>query len=174
MEKLKLLLEEKQRLKQEVLLNQVSTVIKQDRGKGISSVFSPQIIIKEGDQDGVYFKKVKHLRKFQLLDEEEDLETGKNQKMIYGQMDINIMINTIVQKIHGIVPSIIGIKPMASGSGRSECGNYTDSSRADYNTLRKGADKQYQNSQKQFTQGILINLQAIGMFHKRDHLYVLY
>lgn len=130
-----------------------STVIKQDRGKGISSVFSPQIIIKEGDQDGVYFKKSKTSEEVPVArrrrrprnwqEPEDDLWADRHQ--YYDKYDSSKdPWNSAVNNWN---------RAMASGSGRSECGNYTDSSRVDYNTLRKGADKQYQNSQKQFYPG---------------------
>jgi hypothetical protein len=130
-----------------------STIIKQDRGKGISSVFSPQIIIKEGDQDGVYFKKSKTSEEVPVArrrrrpknwqEPEDDLWGDSHQ--YYDKYDTSKdPWNSAVNNWN---------KAMASNSGRSECGNYSDSKRVDYDTLRKGADKQYQNSQKQFYPG---------------------
>lgn len=133
--------------------NSGSTVIKQDRGKGISSIFSPQIIIKEGDQDGVYFKKSKtseevpiarRRRRPKNWQEPED-ELWADDHQYYDKYDTSKdPWNSAVNNWN---------KAMASGSGRSECGNYSDSKRIDYDTLRKGSNKQYQNSQKQFYPG---------------------
>ena len=130
-----------------------STIIKQEKGKGISSIFSPQIIIKEGDHDGVYFKKSesspevpitanrrrrRDIRNYQ--EPEADLWSDSHQ-YYDGHNTSRDPWNSAVDNWN---------KSMAStkNSPDKECGNYVD-----YDNLRKKPDAEYQKSHKQFYPG---------------------
>ena len=128
-----------------------STVIKQEKGKGISSIFSPQIIIKEGDHDGVYFKKsesspevpITNRRRRRVTNyQEPEYDLWSETHQYYdGHQTSRDPWNNAVDNWN---------RSMASTrNGQSkDCGNYVD-----YDNLRKKPDPEYQNSEKQFYPG---------------------
>ena len=130
-----------------------STVIKQEKGKGISSIFSPQIIIKEGDHDGVYFKKsesspevpitANRRRKRDIRNyQEPEVDLWADSHQYYdGQNTSRDPWNSAVDNWNRSMAS-------TKNSPDKECGNYVD-----YDNLRKKPDAEYQKSAKKFYPG---------------------
>jgi hypothetical protein len=130
-----------------------STVIKQEKGKGISSIFSPQIIIKEGDHDGVYFKKSEsspevpistgrnRRRKVKNWQEPEADLWADSHQYYDGHESSRDPWNSAVDNWNKSMGSC------KNGTSK-DCGNYVE-----YDTLRKKPDKKYQKGPKQFYPG---------------------
>jgi hypothetical protein len=130
-----------------------STIIKQEKGKGISSIFSPQIIIKEGDHDGVYFKKSESSPEVPITSNRRRKRDIKN----YQEPEADLWADSH-QYYDGHTTSRDPWnnavdnwnKSMASTKNGQdkECGNYVD-----YDNLRKKPDPEYQKSSKIFYPG---------------------
>ena len=130
-----------------------STVIKQEKGKGISSIFSPQIIIKEGDHDGVYFKKsesspevpisTRRSRRRNVKNwQEPEADLWADSHQYYDSHESSRdPWNSAVDNWN---------KKMGSckNGNSKDCGNYVE-----YDTLRKKPDEKYQKGPKQFYPG---------------------
>ena len=130
-----------------------STVIKQEKGKGISSIFSPQIIIKEGDHDGVYFKKsesspevpisTRRNRRRNVKNwQEPEADLWADSHQYYdGNDSSRDPWNSAVNNWNKSIASC------KNGTSK-DCGNYVE-----YDTLRKKPDEKYQKGPKQFYPG---------------------
>lgn len=130
-----------------------STVIKQEKGKGISSIFSPQIIIKEGDHDGVYFKKSESSPEVPISTRKSRRRNIKN----WQEPEADLWSDSH-QYYDGHEPSrdpwnsAVDNWNKSMGSCKNgtskDCGNYVE-----YDTLRKKPDEKYQKGPKQFYPG---------------------
>lgn len=114
-----------------------STVIHQKDGKGVSSVFSPQIIIKDGeDKGGIYMKSNKGDKEVPLVRKRRRPRNWKEPT------------HDLWSDYHSYYNNSYGNKYTAGGSY-----NPNTKSGVDYETGRKTADPEYQNSQKTFYPG---------------------
>ena len=132
-----------------------STVIKQEKGKGISSIFSPQIIIKEGDHDGVYFKKSESSPEVPISTrrnrrrrrnvknwQEPEADLWADSHQYYdGNDSSRDPWNSAVNNWNKSIASC------KNGTSK-DCGNYVE-----YDTLRKKPDEKYQKGPKKFYPG---------------------
>lgn len=130
-----------------------STVIKQEKGKGISSIFSPQIIIKEGDHDGVYFKKSESSPEVPITSNRRRRRDIRN----YQEPEADLWAdshqyydghNTSRDPWNSAVDNWNKSMASTKNGPDKECGNYVD-----YDNLRKKPDAEYQKSHKQFYPG---------------------
>tara|TARA_B100000575_G_C23142952_1_gene665722 strand:- start:4246 stop:5313 length:1068 start_codon:yes stop_codon:yes gene_type:complete len=140
-----------QKNKEEEAAASGGTIIKQEKGEGISSIFSPQIIIKEGDEDSIYFKKTaggpeipvakRRRRPKSWMEPERDLWSDEHS--YYDNDKSQDPWNKAVgnwNKSHS-----------SSMNTRNQCGNYNNIDREQQERYKQG--QQYQNSPKSFYPG---------------------
>lgn len=128
-----------------------STIIKQEKGKGISSIFSPQIIIKEGDSEGVYYKKSQSSPEVPIA-----TGRGRNRRRVRNWQEPEYDMwsdshqyydghNRTMDPWHGAAKNWNKHMDDNRNGRHTGCGNYE--------TLRKKPDQNYQKSHKQFYPG---------------------
>ena len=140
-----------QKNKEEEAAASGGTIIKQEKGEGISSIFSPQIIIKEGDEDSIYFKRTsggpeipvakRRRRPKHWMEPEKDL--WSDQHSYYD--------NDITQDPWNKAVGNWNKAHTSSVNTRNQCGNYNDIDREQQERYKQG--QQYQNSPKSFYPG---------------------